>query len=56
MNNHNEPDFILMLCFAGVGLLGFGIADFFDVPFLEAIKILPKLLVWGVGDAANLLI
>ncbi|EJK5917179.1 hypothetical protein NLH84_004305 [Escherichia coli] len=48
MSGNNDGSGVILLCMAGVGLAGLFISNTFGVPFLEGIKILPKLLVWLV--------
>lgn len=48
MSGNNDGSGVILLFMAGVGLAGLFISNTFGVPFLEGIKILPKLLVWLV--------
>lgn len=46
--NNNDGEALLVVGLIVLGFAGLGVSNFFGVPFLEGLKILPKLLVWLV--------
>lgn len=47
-NSSSQNEVIFISCLGAVALLGLGISNFFGVPFLEGIKIIPGVAVWAL--------
>ncbi|EAQ5804280.1 hypothetical protein QHJ03_000574 [Salmonella enterica] len=53
-NGSDDSQTLIAISFAAIGLVGLGISNFFGVPFLKGLEILPYLIGWAAVFGATM--